>query len=102
MKSRKIADVYEGEHRTFYNYYKGNQRITLGMPTSPRAKDVWVSVNGETKDKISVGQARRLMSSSGSGSLAIGSGGSGTCNSCGKTLRGNKNKPLCYSCWSDS
>ena len=125
MKSNKIVDIWEGEYRLFFNFYKGGEQITLGFPLrNTSVSDVYVKINNTEQPRISIEEAKTyltqgmvslissrvkgLSSNSSYPKKQIGSGGYskhsdyGYCNKCGKKLRGDKSKELCYECWSNS
>lgn len=103
-KSKRLLEVREGHSFIFYNFEKNGERISIGVPKDDcENKDYYLGVNGETKGYMARSKGQAALASgfgSMSSSRQLGTGSSGTCNACGKKLRGNTRKPLCYSCWS--
>lgn len=119
-------DIWEGKWRVFFNFFKDNQRITFGFPKSnSNVNDVYFKIDNIEQPRISIPEAasylsqgmkeliaprvkglivnstsQRLVSSNFS-SYNSANSRYGHCNNCGKVLRGNKGKELCYSCWKD-
>jgi hypothetical protein len=125
MKINKIVDIWEGEYRLFFNFYNGNKKITLGFPLrNTSLSDVYVKINNQEQPRISIKEAKNYLtqgmvsiissrvkglSSGPSYALKQIEAGSnskdsnyGYCKECGKKLRGDKSKDLCYECWSNS
>lgn len=126
MYSKKIIDIWEGEYRVFFNFYSGKEKVTLGFPKrNNNISDVYVKINDIEQPRISFSEAKKYLTqgminmisprvkglSSGYSSnppRRIGPRGNskkhtyGYCNKCGKKLRGDKSKDLCYECWSNS
>lgn len=126
MYSKKIIDIWDGEYRVFFNFYRGKEKVTLGFPKrTTKISDVYVKINDIEQPRISFSEAKSYLTqgminmiaprvkglssaySSNSTKRIVSSSLSknptyGFCNNCGKKLRGNKSKDLCYECWSNS
>lgn len=117
MWSRRLATITEGQYRVFINFYKNGGSLSLGFPKHNCSKRTVYFDNGGYMSYISCNSARNMLDVGMSNMLenALGvslpyhsptknigysSSGYGYCDRCGKKLRGNKSKELCYSCWS--
>jgi hypothetical protein len=116
MKNNKLVQINEGEYYLFFNFYKGNQNITLGYPYKESYRtDVYLNINGVEKGRISYSEANKYLSQSllavlpihrvkGISSQNLGSGPKQIsetvhCKLCEKQLRGNLSKVICTECF---
>ena len=113
LKSKKIIDIWEGEYRVFINFYNNREKYTLGYPKkSTYLKDVYFSINQVEQDRLSFSEANKYLSQgminllapkvkgiTGYSKKAIEAKSYGYCQKCGRRLRGDTSKKLCYDCW---
>jgi hypothetical protein len=63
MKSNKLFDMWEGEYRVFFNFYKDGSSITLGFPSkNSYLKDVYLKIDGVQHEPISMSEASGYLS----------------------------------------
>lgn len=106
LKSRPVLRVDEGEYRTFVTRYVNGRRETLGIPKENcRDQRIWAGVDYKEIGRCTYNQLsyseRRLLEDGGC-SFDDEEYPEGYCQRCGKQLRGNTRKPLCYACWKKS
>lgn len=64
MRSNKIFDMWEGEYRVFFNFYKDGSRVTLGFPSkNSYLRDVYLKIDGVEQNSISIPEASGYLSS---------------------------------------
>lgn len=119
LRSSKVLDVFDGEYRIFFNFYNENNQITLGYPKENCSdKEVYLAIDGEEQDRITISEAKGYMTAGISNLL----GGIATINSlprypsptksipqhihsrghcirCGESIDFDTDKPFCYSCF---
>jgi len=119
LRSSKVLDVFDGEYRIFFNFYNDNKQITLGYPKENCSdKEVYLAVDGEEKNRITISEASGFMSAgirnilggiADLHSLPIHSTrqkilpqysiSRGYCIRCRESIDFDPHKPFCYSCF---
>jgi hypothetical protein len=113
MRNNKLVQINEGEYYLFFNFYKNNEKITLGYPyKNSRRNDVYLEINNEVR-YVSFNEANKFLNSgikqllplhrikgiTNTNNNILQNTNYGYCNNCGKKLRGDITKELCTDCW---
>jgi hypothetical protein len=119
LRSSKVLDVFDGEYRIFFNFYNDGNQITLGYPKDNCSdKEVYLAIDGDEQDRITISEASGFMSagmrnllggiasinslpsfSTSRKSIPQYSHSSGHCIRCGESIDFDTDKPFCYSCF---
>ncbi len=118
-KNKKLFDLREGESRVFFNFHKGSENVSFGLPKSDsKRSDVYVKVNGKEMPRMSINEAKGYLSQGmqkvlssqvkgldqGSKPKQLSYSGSqeyASCSGCSKRIKKDYKK-LCYDCWKKS
>lgn len=118
MRNNKLVQINEGQHYLFFNFFEGQNKVTLGFPYIDSFRnDVYLAINGKEKGRITFYQAQKHLTDSFK-SIIVQKKIKGItfksefkiqknnhrlskCKSCDKNLRGNLEKALCTECYNN-